>query len=124
MPVNLPTLRTHCLAKPGTTEERPFGPDTLVFKVMGKMFALTGDELEPQSVNLKCDPDDALFFRKQFEGIKAGYHMDKRHWITVDLRGSVPESLIFELIDDSYELVVAKLPRKAREALKTIRVLE
>jgi predicted DNA-binding protein (MmcQ/YjbR family) len=120
--MHLPTLRTYCLAKPGTTEERPFGPDTLVFKVMGKMFALTGDELEPNSVNLKCDPDDALFFRNQFEGITAGYHMDKRHWITVDLKGSVPETLIFELIDDSYEMVVAKLPRKDREALKTIRV--
>ncbi|GAB4578018.1 MAG: MmcQ/YjbR family DNA-binding protein [Anaerolineales bacterium] len=115
--MNLPTLRTYCLAKPGTTEERPFGPDTLVYKVMGKMFALTGDELEPQSVNLKCDPDDALFFRHHFEGIQAGYHMDKRHWITVDLTGSVPESLIFELIDDSYELVIKGLRKKEREVL-------
>ncbi len=115
--MNLPTLRAHCLAKPGTTEEHPFGPDTLVYKVMGKMFALTGDELDPKSVNLKCDPDDALFFRAQFEGIREGYHMDKRHWITVDLHGSVPETLIFELIDDSYELVVKGLRKKDREQL-------
>jgi predicted DNA-binding protein (MmcQ/YjbR family) len=117
MAMNLPTLRAHCLAKPGTTEELPFGPETLVYKVMGKIFALTGDELEPKSVNLKCDPDDALFFRTRFEGITAGYHMDKRHWITVDLHGSVPETLIFELIDDSYELVVKGLRKKDREQL-------
>ena len=115
--MNLHTLRTYCLAKPGTIEERPFGPDTLVYKVMGKMFALTGDELDPKSVNLKCDPDDAIFFRTRFEGIREGYHMDKRHWITVDLQGSVPESLIFELIDDSYELVVKGLRKKDRDQL-------
>jgi len=116
--MDLHTLRTHCLAKPGTTEERPFGPDTLVFKVMGKMFALTGDEPEPASVNLKCDPDDALFFRAHFEGVKAGYHMDKKHWNTITLQSDVPESLIFEMIDDSYELVVKGLRKKDREKLR------
>ena len=116
--MNLTTLRTHCLAKPGTTEERPFGPDTIVFKVMGKMFALADDHPIPESVNLKCDPDDALFFRNHFEGIRPGYHMDKRHWITVQLDGSVPEALIFELMDDSYELVVKGLKKKDRDRLK------
>jgi predicted DNA-binding protein (MmcQ/YjbR family) len=115
--MNLKTIRTHCLSKPRTTEERPFGPDTLVYKVMGKMFALTGDEPNPQSINLKCDPDDSLALRFQFKGVREGYHMNKRHWITVDLNGDVPESLIFELIDDSYALVVNRLRKKDRERL-------
>ena len=118
--MNLEALRTYCLSKPATTEDRPFGPDTLVFKVMGKMFALTGDEPDPPSVNLKCDPDDALSFRNQFEGVKPGYHMDKKHWNTIELNGDVPESLIFEMIDDSYELVVKGLRKKEREQLSRI----
>jgi predicted DNA-binding protein (MmcQ/YjbR family) len=115
--MNLDALRAHCLAKPGTTEERPFGPDTLVFKVMNKMFALCGDDPQPAFVNLKCDPDDALFFREQFEGVQPGYHMDKRTWNSVYLAGDVPESLIREMIDDSYGLVVAKLPLGVRAKL-------
>jgi predicted DNA-binding protein (MmcQ/YjbR family) len=87
---------------------------------MGKMFALTSDEPRPESVNLKCDPDDALFFRNQFVGVKPGYHMNKKHWNTVSLIGDVPDSLLREMIDDSYELVVAGLPRKLREELKII----
>lgn len=79
--LNLQAVRDHCLAKPGTTEERPFGPDTLVFKVMGKMFALTGDDDPPRSLNLKCDPDEALALRAQFSGVQPGYHMNKKHWI-------------------------------------------
>lgn len=118
--MNLSTLRTHCLAKPGTTEERPFGPDILVFKVMGKMFALTGDEPEPSSVNLKCDPDDGLALRNQFVGVREGYHMNHRHWITVDLKSDVPDGLLVELINDSYDLVVTKLPKKDRETLKSL----
>ena len=117
--MNLAALRTHCLAKAGTTEERPFGPDTLVFKVMNKMFALCGDEPQPAFVNLKCDPDDALALRAQFEGIKPGYHMDKRLWNSVYLVDDVPDGLIFELIDDSYELIVASLPKKARKKLES-----
>jgi predicted DNA-binding protein (MmcQ/YjbR family) len=116
--MNLKSLRTYCLAKPGTTEERPFGPDTLVFKVMGKMFALVGDNPHPESVNLKCDPDDALFFRQKFEGVKPGYHMNKKLWNTVDLNGDVPETLIYKMIDDSYELVVNGLRKKDRDALR------
>lgn len=115
--MNLIKLRAHCLAKPGTTEERPFGPDTLVFKVMNKMFALCGDDPEPEFVNLKCDPDDALFFRQKFDGVQPGYHMDKRRWNSVYLTGDVPESLILEMIDDSYDLVVAGLPGKLRAQL-------
>ena len=115
--MDLAHLRTHCLAKPGTTEERPFGPDTLVYKVMNKMFALCSDDPQPGFVNLKCDPDDALFFREQFPGVTPGYHMDKRLWNSVSLAGDVPESLVCEMIDDSYDLVVASLPKKVRETL-------
>ncbi len=118
--MNLDTLRNHCLAKPGTTAELPFGPGTLVFKVMGKMFALTGDEPQPESINLKCDPNDALALRDQFEGVKEGYHMNKRHWITLTFNTDVPDGLIFELIDDSYDLVVAKLTKRDRETLKSL----
>lgn len=118
--MDLHGLRGYCLSKPGTTEERPFGPDTLVFKVMGRMFALAGDELQPEYVNLKCDPDDAMFFRSRFEGIKPGYHMNKRLWNSVYLVSDVPETLIRELIDDSYELVVAGLTRKAKDELAAL----
>ncbi len=115
--MNLDTIRNHCLAKPGTTAELPFGPDTLVFKVMGKMFALTGDEPQPESINLKCDPNDALALRDQFEGVKPGYHMNKRHWNTVMLAADVPDELLFDMIDDSYALVVRGLRKKDRDAL-------
>jgi predicted DNA-binding protein (MmcQ/YjbR family) len=117
--VDLHHLRTHCLAKPGTTEERPFGPDTVVFKVMNKMFALCGDDPQPAFVNLKCDPDDALFFRENFEGVKPGYHMDKRLWNSVYLQSDVPETLVREMIDDSYDLIVASLPKKDRNTLES-----
>lgn len=115
--MDLAKLRKTCLTKPGTTEERPFGPDTLVFKVMGKMFALTGDQPQPQSITLKCDPDDALYFRNQFKGVTTAGYMDKRHWNSVSLAGDVPETLVREMIDDSYDLVVAGLPLKLRREL-------
>jgi len=115
--MELEQLRAHCLAKPGTTEERPFGPEVLVYKVMGKMFMLTGDEPFPRSMNVKCDPDDCQAFRAQFEGIIPGYHMDKRLWITVAFDSDVPETLVFELIDDSYDLIVASLPKKLQKEL-------
>jgi predicted DNA-binding protein (MmcQ/YjbR family) len=110
--MDLETLRTYCLAKPGVTEGFPFGSDTLVFKVMGKAFALTGvDEPPPQSVNLKCDPDRALQLRDQYRAITPGYHMNKKHWNTCSMDGSIPEKLFYELIDHSYELVCASLSK-------------
>ncbi len=115
--MDLAALRSYCLAKPGATEDRPFGPDTLVFKVMNKMFALTGDDPQPKIIVLKCDPDDTLFFRAQFPGITSTAYLDKRHWNAVSLAGDVPESLVFEMIDDSYLLVVAGLPLKLRQEL-------
>lgn len=119
--MDLDQLRTHCLAKPGTIEERPFGPDTVVFKVMNKMFALCGDRPQPEFVNLKCDPEDALALRAQFEGVKPGYHMDKRLWNSVYLEADVPDRLVAELIDDSYDLIVASLPKKTQQALTHVK---
>lgn len=117
-PLDLAHIRRHCLALPGAEETWPFGPDTLVFKVLGKMFALTAFEPEPSSINLKCDPADSLALQAEFPGIRPGYHMNKRHWITVDLNGSVPTGLVRELIDDSYALVVRGLPKADRERLR------
>lgn len=106
-----------CMALPGVQEDFPFGPNTLVFKVKGKMFTLTDIE-EFQSVNLKCDPVRALELRAAYEEIKPGYHMNKKHWNTVSMKGSLPDDLVEELIHHSYNLVVAKLPKKDREQLK------
>jgi predicted DNA-binding protein (MmcQ/YjbR family) len=105
-----------CLSLPGTSEDFPFGEETLVFKVMGKMFALTNIE-SFESINLKCDPARALELRASYEEIKPGYHMNKKHWNTVSMTGSLDDELIKELIRHSYDLVVAKLPKKDREKL-------
>jgi predicted DNA-binding protein (MmcQ/YjbR family) len=95
------------------TEEFPFDANTLVFKVMGKMFALADVDLF-ESVNLKCDPERSAELREQFPGIVPGFHMNKNHWNTVSMDGSVPDKLVLELIDHSYELVVSKLPRSIK----------
>lgn len=113
--MDLESFREYCLNKMGVTEELPFGPDTLVFKVCGKMFALTGLDASVFSVNLKCNPDYALELREQYNAITPGYHMNKLHWNTVTAEDDVPEHLLKELIDHSYDLVVAKLTRKEKE---------
>lgn len=118
--MTLDAFRGLCLSYPGTTEEMPFGPDVLVFKVVGKMFALC-DVARFESVNLKCDPERAVELRASFEGITPGYHMNKVHWNTVACDGSVPDALIVELLTHSHALVVASLNRTQREALKTMR---
>jgi predicted DNA-binding protein (MmcQ/YjbR family) len=110
------TFRSYCLEKPGTTEEFPFDEETLVFKVLGKMFALANVD-EFVSMNLKCDPDRAVELREKYDGILPGYHMSKKHWNTVMTDGTVPENLLFELIDHSYELVVKGLPKKLQQTL-------
>lgn len=97
----------------------PFGEETLVFKVMGKMFALT-DITEFSSINLKSDPDKAVELRERYEAIIPGYHMNKKHWNTVLLDGSLPERLILSLVDDSYDLVVAGLTKKLKTALEKL----
>ncbi len=116
--MNIEEIRDYCLAKPGVTEGFPFDETTLVFKVMNKMFALTGLEGDPPYVNLKCDPDRAVELREQYEAIQPGWHMNKVQWNSVYFTGSIPRDLVLELIDHSYDLVVQGLKRKDRERLK------
>ena len=118
--MNIETFRQLCLEKPGVTEETPFGPDTLVFKVMGKMFALT-DLNTFESVNLKCDPERAVELREEHEGITPGWHMNKVHWNTVLTDGSVKDVLLRELLDHSYALVVASLSKKVQVELQGLK---
>jgi predicted DNA-binding protein (MmcQ/YjbR family) len=108
-------LRAFCLSFNAAVEDFPFNPETSVFKVLGKMFALTDLAARPLTVNLKCDPEDAVRLRTEHEGlIVAGWHMNKRHWNTVTVDGALPERMVRELIEDSYDLVVAGLPRAER----------
>lgn len=118
--MNIEEFRQYCLSKKGVTEDLPFGPDTLVFKVMGKMFALSGLERLPAQVNLKCDPERVISLREAYDGdIIPGYHMSKVHWNTLILE-TLPPKLIRELTDHSYDLVVAKMPKKLREELEDL----
>lgn len=116
--MNIEELREYCLSKTGTTESLPFGPDTLVLKVLDKMFAATGLDNPNFAVNLKCDPELAIKLREQYPCVRPGYHMSKKHWNTVDIDGSVSDDQVKEWIDHSYDLVVSKLPKKQREILK------
>ena len=102
---------------PGAVEDYPFGDDVAVFKVGGKMFALVMLTGDPGSVNLKCDPDWALELRAMYPAVRPGYHMNKRHWNTVELDGTVDDVELREMIDHSYELVVRGLPRRERDRL-------
>lgn len=106
-------LRTFCLDFNAATEEFPFRPEISVFKVRGKMFALSTLDAAPLTINLKCDPDDAVRLREEYPAIAPGYHMNKRHWNTVTV-GELPDRMVRELIEDSYDLVVAGLPRAER----------
>ncbi len=116
--MDLDTLRTTLLAQPGTTEDFPFGPDPLVLKVGGKMFALVALNQNPLRISLKCDPTHAELLRDQYSAIQPGYHLNKRHWNTIILDGSIPHSEILALIDESYRLVVKGLPKSVRENLR------
>ncbi len=107
----------YCLAKKGVEESSPFGPEVLVYKVMGKMFALIDPDEYPAFVNLKCDPDRALELRDEHEAVRPGYHMSKKHWNSVYLDGTLSDILIHELIDHSYDLVVKALKKSDREKL-------
>ena len=115
--MTLEDLQAYCAKKAGVSWDTPFGPDVLVFRVMGKMFALAPIGVF-DTVNLKCDPERAIDLRERYEGIIPGYHMNKQHWNTVDVTGSVPENLIRELVDHSYELVKASLPKKVRNGMQ------
>jgi len=114
--MNIEELREYCISKKGVTEGFPFDEVTLVFKVGGKMFALTNLDGEP-SVNLKCEPEKAIELREQYTAIMPGYHMNKLHWNTVYMNGTLPDNLLKELIDLSYELILASLPRAKREVV-------
>lgn len=117
--MDLPDVIAHCLSLPGAEETTPFGPEALVYKVGGKMFAITVPEDYPARINLKCDPERAIELRDEHKAIKPGWHMNKRHWNTVVLDGSLPPKLVRELVEHSYQLVVDALPKKAREQLNT-----
>ncbi len=119
--MDIESFRMYCLSKLGSEECFPFDEDTLVFKVLGKMFALCGLSQIPLRVNLKSDPDYAVELRESFpEQIIPGWHMNKKHWNTVYLEDGLENSLIKELVDNSYDLVVAKLPKKDKERLKQL----
>lgn len=115
--MNIEEFRHYCLAKKAVTEEFPFDTVTLVFKVAGKMFALTGLDAETFSVNLKCDPEYALELRERYPEVQEGYHMNKKHWNTILFEGSLDDALLMSLIDHSYDLVVKGLPKKIRDEL-------
>ncbi len=116
--MNIEEFRDYCLSKKGVTESFPFDEQTLVFKVMNKMFALCALGRIPSQVNLKCDPERSVELRAEYDGlIIPGYHMSKLHWNTVMIEDNVPYHLLLELIDHSYELVVIGLPKKLKERL-------
>ena len=115
--MDLEQLIKLCMSYPEVEETTPFGPDTLVYKVCGKMFALTDPNEFPVKVNLKCDPDRALELRDEYDAIQPGYHMNKMHWNTVTLDGSVPNKLLIELVDHSLRLVVQNLKKADREKI-------
>lgn len=112
--VGLIDVEEYCLGELGAVEDYPFGDDAAVFKVGGKMFALTSPPGKPTSINLKCDPTLAIVLRQTYPAITPGYHMNKQHWNTVKLDGSVPDDEIKKQIDHSYDLVVASLPKARR----------
>jgi len=119
--MNIEDFRLYCLAKKGVSESFPFDEHTLVFKVMGKMFALTGLERLPAQVNLKCDPDRSVELRAHYDGlILPGYHMSKLHWNTVLLEEGLSNTLLEELIDHSYDLVVQGLTKKLKAELNAL----
>ncbi len=117
--MNIEEFRKYCLDKRGVKEEFPFDETTLVFKVMGKMFALT--DLEGDfSANLKCDPEEAIDLREKYTAVRPGYHMNKRHWNTISDDGSVSNEQIFKWVDNSYILVVDKLSRIKKAELANL----
>lgn len=118
--LNIEQIREHCLKKKGVTEEFPFDEETLVFKVMGKIFLLASLESIPLQINLKCEPEKAVELREEYEAVQPGYHMSKKHWNTVLIDGSIPKPKILEWIDESYELVISGLKKSERQKLEKL----
>jgi predicted DNA-binding protein (MmcQ/YjbR family) len=117
--LDIESFRNYCINKKGVTEEFPFDSNTLVFKVCGKMFALTDVDMF-KSVNLKCDPEEAVLHRERYPAVVPGYHMNKKHWNTVVMDGTVGDRLLMQWIDHSYDLVVQKLPKALKAQLKDL----
>ena len=117
--MNIEEYRNYCISKKGVTESFPFGGDTLVFKVMNKMFALTGVE-GFEFINLKNTPEKTVELRELYDAVKPGYHMSKVHWNSVYVNRDVGDALICVLIDDSYDLVVTSLTKKAQQELESL----
>ncbi len=118
--MNRGDLLAYCLSKAGATEEYPFDADTAVIKVHGKMFALVPMDIlvgEAPQISLKCDPALAEVLRQTYDAVKPGYHLNKRHWNTITVDGSVPDDEVCEMIDNSYTLVAKGLPKKLRDTL-------
>lgn len=111
--MNIEEFRDYCLSKKAVTEGFPFDETTLVFKVAGKMFALTDTE-SPFSINLKCDPERAIELRETYSSVLPGYHMNKQHWNTIEIDGSIPDKLIYEWTDHSFDLIVHSLPKSLK----------
>lgn len=116
--MDVETFREYCLKKKHVTEGTPFGEDVLVFKVASKMFALAALDEIPATANLKCDPDLALELRDRYEQVRPGYHMNKKHWNTIEIDSGLPEPELRKMIDHSYDLVVKSLPKAVRTKLK------
>ena len=114
-------LRSWCLAQPEAVEEFPFTPDHSVFKVAGKMFAISALKREPLQISVKCEPELAVQFRDSYEAVAAGWHLNKRHWNTITIGGDCPDKLVRDMIEDSYDLVVDALPKQKRERLRALR---
>lgn len=117
--MDIESFRSYCIAKIGVTEEFPFGDTTLVYKVMGKIFVLTGVE-SFGSINLKVDPERGVELREQYVSVQPGYHMNKKHWITVKMDGSISDKLIRQWVDESYQLVISGLTKKQQASLGSI----
>jgi len=115
--MNAAELRAWCLEQNGAFEDFPFRPDVSVFKVTGKMFALSMLEREPLEVSVKCEPELAVELRNSYPAIRPGYHLNKRHWNTITIDGSLPDQFVRDLIEDSYDLVVSALPKRVRAEL-------
>jgi predicted DNA-binding protein (MmcQ/YjbR family) len=115
--MDIEQIREYCLKKRGVTEEFPFDEETLVFKVLGKMFLLASLETIPLQINLKCNPEEAVELREEYEAVQPGYHMNKKHWNTVIIDGSIQSEMILRWIDESYELVVSGLKKSNKNKL-------
>jgi len=119
-PMKKESIEKHLANFRGSESSYPFGPEALVYKVMGKMFALVSQNEEIPRVTLKCIPEDGAFLVGQFESVIPGYYMNKKHWITISLTAELPKEMLIDIANNSYELVVSKLTRKDKEKLKTI----